>query len=206
MIQQVNLYQDCFKQNQNTPAFNLHLVSLVSLIVILFCYSIYLYIDINNTKNTLTSNKQLLAAAETQVQLLQVKYPRQQINKLLEQEISRSQSVHSSLSRVIQLLSDKSSDQTQGFSRYFSALAQQNISEVWFKKITIDGNKNTLTLQGSSYNPDKIPLMLQKLHNEAIFQGKIFAQLIMTQAKDNDSQIDFTVSTLTDLSEQENHD
>jgi len=206
MIQQVNLYQDCLNQGPEKPAINQYISSLIAITLLLFFYSIYLFIDLNNTKDNLIISKQQLSDAETQVQLLQVKYPKQQINDLLKQEISRSRNTLSSLSQVIQLLSDKTSDQTQGFSRYFSALARQSISEVWLRKITINGQRDSLTLQGSTYNPDKIPVTLQKLRDEAVFQGKIFTRLNMAQAQDNNNQINFAVSTLSDFSEQDNHD
>mgnify|MGYP000102422244 FL=1 len=206
MIQQVNLYQDCLNHGPEKPAINQYISSLIAITLLLFFYSIYLFIDLNNTKDNLIISKQQLSDAETQVQLLQVKYPKQQINDLLKQEISRSRNTLSSLSQVIQLLSDKTSDQTQGFSRYFSALARQSISEVWLRKITINGQRDSLTLQGSTYNPDKIPVTLQKLRDEAVFQGKIFTRLNMAQAQDNNNQINFAVSTLSDFSEQDNHD
>lgn len=205
IMQQVNLYQDRLKQNEKT-VINPYIASVAAVLILLLGFSIYLFIDRNDTKNSLKTTRQQLLAAETQVQLLQVKYPKQQINSLLKQQISRSQNTLASLSRIIKLLSDKSSDQTQGFSRYFTALAQQSISEVWLRNIAIDAQNSTLTLQGSSYNPDQIAVLLQKLHDETIFQGKVFAKLVISQAQDSNNQVDFTVSTLTEITEKTNHD
>ena len=206
MIQQVNLYQEILKQNPSRPVINRYILGLSVILLVLIGISIYLAVDFNNTKNNLQQSKQQLIEAETRVQLLQVRYPKQQINTLLTQEITRSQNILTSLSRVIHLLSDKKSDQTQGFSRYFSALARQSISDVWLRTIYINGQTNNFKLEGSTYIAEKIPVFIQKLRNESVFQGKHFEQLKMSQAEESENQIDFTVSSTTEPLEQENHD
>ena len=206
MIQQVNLYQEILQQNRSGPVTNRYILGLTVVMLLLIGMSIYIAVDLNNTKSSLQKAKQQLREAETRVQQLQVQYPKQQINTLLTQEITRSQNILASLSRVIHLLTDKESDQTQGFSRYFSALARQSISDVWLTTIYINGQTNNLKLQGSTYIAEKIPVFIQKLHNEPVFQGKHFEQLIISQAEESENQIDFTVSNITEPLEQENHD
>jgi len=205
MIQQVNLYQEILRQNQSRPL-NVYLLGLMVIILLLIGMSVYITLDLNNTKNNLQQAKQQLREAETRIQLIQVQYPAQQINTLLTQEISHSQNILVSLSQVIHLLTDKKSDHTQGFSRYFSALARQSISDVWLTTIYINGQTNNLQLQGSTYIPEKVPVFIQKLHNEPVFQGKHFKKLIMRQAEEPENQLDFTVSSTTELLEHEKHD
>jgi len=206
MIQQVNLYQEILQQNSVRPVINRYIIGSTVVILLLIGMSIYSAVNLNNTKNSLQQAKQQLREAETRVQLLQVQYPKKQINTLLTQEISRSQNILASLSRVIHLLTDKESDQTQGFSRYFSALARQSIPDVWLTTIYIDAQTNNLQLLGSTYIAEKIPAFIQKLHNESVFQGKHFERLIMSQVEESENQIDFTVSSTTEPLEQENHD
>lgn len=206
MIQQVNLYQEILQQNSIRPVINRYIIGSTVVILLLIGMSIYSAVNLNNTKNSLQQAKQQLREAETRVQLLQVQYPKRQLNTLLTQEISRSQNILGSLSKVIDLLTDKESDQTQGFSRYFSALARQSISDVWLTTIFINAQTNNLQLQGSTYIAEKIPVFIQKLHNESVFQGKHFEKLIMNQAEESENQIDFTVSSTAEPLEQENHD
>ena len=206
MIQQVNLYQEILQQNSIRPVINRYIIGSTVVILLLIGMSIYSAINLNNTKNSLQQTKQRLIEAETRVQLLQVQYPKRQMNTLLTQEISRSQNILASLSRVIHLLTDKKSDQTQGFSRYFSALARQSIPDVWLTTIYINAQTNNLQLQGSTYIAEKTPVFIQKLHNESVFQGKHFEKLVMNQVEEPENQIDFTVSSTTEPLEQENHD
>ncbi len=206
MIQQINLYQDVLKQNQAQPTINRYIYGSVAALILLLAYSIYLFLDLNNTKNNLQKAKQQLLKAETQVQVMKIKYPEQKINPLLAQEVSRLQNIVGSLSSVIHLLADKKSDQTQGFSRYFSALSRQSIPNVWLRNIAINGGKQILTLQGSTYTAKKIPVFIQNLHDEPVFQGRNFAQLVMFQDKETENLINFTISTTSEILKQEDHD
>jgi len=205
MIQQINLYQNVLKKNKSQTAINpLH--GLLALGILLIGCSIYLLFNMNATKNSLHQARQQLLETETQIADLKVKYPEAKTNPLLTQEINRSQGMLSSLSQIVHLLTNKQSDQTQGFSRYFLALSRQNISEVWLSNIAINGKESSLTLQGSTYNAEKIPLLLQKLQHESIFQGKNFAKLVISQAEESTGKINFTVSSTDETLEQAHHD
>lgn len=203
MIQQINLYQEDLEQGGNQSLVNKILFSFIAVTLLLAGFSLYLFITLNNTKDNIQLSKQQLIEAETRVQLLQVKYPRQQISSLLSHEISRSENIRASLTNVLHILKDKKSDQTQGFSRYFSALARQSLANVWLSTISINAQQQTLTLEGSSYQPKNIPLLLQSLHDESVFHGTSFVKLIITQNQQNNHQVDFTVSTSNEL---EDHD
>lgn len=206
MIQQINLYQDILKQNQTKPVINRYFYALSGAILLLIGCSIYLASDLNSTKKTLQQARQQLGDSELRIQLLKAKFPNRQLNPLLEQEILQTQNMLISLSKVIDLLTDNKSDLTQGYSRYFTALARQGIADVWLSNIIMVGEYNSLKLQGSTYKAEKIPVFLQKLNNESVFQGRSFAKLIMTQAKEDEDMIDFTVSTTTEDLEKDDHD
>jgi len=196
MIQQVNLFKDSLKQSQAKPMLNSYVYGLMAILILLSVYSAFLWLELNNTKNSLQLAKQQLIQAESKVQVLKVEHPKQQINTLLSHELSRSQQVFNSLSQVIGLLTDEKSDQTQGFSAYFSALARQSITGAWLTNISINTQKHTINLQGRTYQAEKIALLLQNLHHEPSFQGRSFAKLIMTQAEESESQIDFAINTV----------
>jgi len=206
MIQQVNLYKGSLKPSQTKLASNTYLFSLIGMLILLAAYSVFLLLELNNTKSDIEQAKQQLILAESRVQALKTEHPKQEINKLLSQEVSRSQQIFNSFSQVVGLLSDEKSDQTQGFSRYFSALARQSIADVWLTNIAIHAQDHTINLTGSTYQAEKIAVFLQKLHHEPSFQGRSFAKLIISQAEEVENQIDFAINTVDESLEQENHD
>ena len=196
MIQQINLYQDVFQKKQQKPALVYILIGIVSTLLVLLGLSVYLVLGLNTIKNKLESSKNQLSNAQSALTLLQKNVPKQQVDTAITDEIDRLQNNLSSLSKAINLLTDKKSDQTQGFSRYFTALADQSNANVWLNYISIKAKTDDLILKGSSFNPSKIPALLQRLQLEPVFQGKTFENLIMTQAKKAKNRTDFTISTL----------
>ncbi len=196
MIQQINLYQDSLKQHRTSATgINTYIYGLCAIIVLLASYSIYMAIELNNTDAYIEQSRQQLKVAENKIVLLQLKYPKQEINQILSQELQRTQNIVDSLSQVINLLEDKTSAQTQGVSRYLSAFARQNTAEVWLRHININAREHIIDIEGSSYQAEKIAVFLQKLDNEAVFQGHSFARLEMKQNEENDQQIDFVINT-----------
>jgi hypothetical protein len=201
MIQQVNLYQDALK-TKTTSDLNNYLYGIALVALLFLGFSIYLLIDQNNTEANIQQAHQQLSDAESHVQLMQEQYPEQQVDTFIQQEISRYENILSSLSQVVYLLSDNESDQTQGFSRYLSALARQSSSDIWLTEISIDAERNYLSLHGSTFNTKTIPEFLQKLHHEAVFKGRVFDSLNMTQSIKIKKQLDFNVSTAAKKSEE----
>ena len=209
MMQQVNLYRHLDGQTQDKSALNSYLYGSALFVVLLLGMSIYSFIEMKQTKNNLQQAKSDIQKTETLITTLQAKYPKQQLDTNITQNISLQQKILGSLSQVVHLLSNNRSDQTLGFSRYFSALARQSITDVWLSGIHINAEQQTLVLKGSTFYPGKIPLFLQNLQNETVFNGKSFAKLAMMQAEKNDTQINFTINTFmkeTDMLEQKSHD
>ncbi len=201
MIQQINLYQNAFKPETKSALKN-YIYALILAVILILGFSIYLLIDQSNTETSIQQAHQQLSDAEQQVLFMQEQYPEQQVNPLVLEEISRYQKILSSLSQVVYLLSDNESDQTQGFSRYFSALARQSSSEIWLTEISIDAEENNLSLRGSTFNSKTIPEFLQKLHSEPVFKGRIFESLDMSQSAKLKKQLDFYVSTIAKTLEE----
>jgi len=209
MIQQVNLYHHLFEQKQEKPAFNRYLIGLALFFLLLAGFSIYLLVDAKQTKTNLELAQLTLQDAEMRIEDLRTQYPEQPVDSQITHEIIRLENILTNLSSVLHLLTDKESDQTQGFSHYFSALARQSIAEVWLSNIYVDAEKHNLILKGSTFHPQKTPAFLQNLQQEPIFHGKSFAKLIMSRSEKNASQIDFTISTAikkTEAAEQIDHD
>jgi len=195
MKQQVNLFQADLIAGRQQPAILNYLYGLIVLVVILTIFSITLLFDIDSNQAEISSTRQKLQQAQIKVQLLQVRYPRKQINTLLANKIKQSQDMQTSLKRIIRLLTDKTSDQTQGFSRYLSAFARQTLPNLWLTNIVVDAQTKNLRFSGSTYTPQNLPTLLQKLQSETIFHGKVFVKLQMKQAEGPSNKTDFIIST-----------
>jgi hypothetical protein len=198
MIQQVNLYKDFLRQQQDESGINLYLLGL-SIITLLFIgFSGYLMWDSKNTETQAQQLRQDLAAEQAKVNLISSQIPKQEVNPQLAAEVAQWQNMLDELTQTMKQLSGKSADQSPGFSSYFQALSNQSIPDVWLSALYLDGQQHLINIEGSTFKPEKIPYFLQQLQKEPIFNGHSFAKLAMQQSEKIPSQIDFKLSTTLD--------
>ena len=206
MKQEVNLYHDCLKKSHEKPVIFQYFYAFGLVISLMLIYSVSLILDIKELQGKSTNTRLQLQSAKTHVQLLQVQYPKKQINKLLKQKITQSQEMRSSLAKVVFSLTDQHSDESQGFSRYFSALAEQTVNGLWLTQISVDAQTKNILLYGSTNSPKALPDLLHQLQQESIFDGKVFSKLEMKQAKEESKRINFMISTTTEILEEKNNE
>lgn len=205
MIQQVNLYQDILKQEQNKSGINLYWVGLFTIALLLIGFSAYLMWNTKNTETQVQQNRRDLAAEQARVQLISSQIPKQEINTQLVAEVAQSQNMLDELTQTMRLLSGKSADQSPGFSNYFQALSNQSIPDVWLSALYIDGQHQVINIEGSTFKPEKIPYFLQQLRKEPVFNGHTFAKLIMQKSEKTPNQIDFKLSTTLEAPDKKDH-
>jgi Tfp pilus assembly protein PilN len=106
----------------------------------------------------------------------------------------------------VDLLTSKDSIAAQGFSRYFQALANRSVADIWFTHLYFDGTQQHIQLEGSTFKPQQIAYFLQQLQAESVFHGQSFATLMMDSSKENAKQLDFTLSsTLEPITRKDEH-
>lgn len=194
MIQQINLYQEP-ETSQSHLLQNPYLFSGAMICLALLATAFLTWQSLAELQAQRQQLQQQLQAATAEVLMQQAQLPNQQSNNLLEQQLQESQSVFQSLSQIVEMLADDQSDQIQGFSRYFKALAEQSDSKVWLTKIEINAASHSLSLQGSSFQAELIPVLLQRLQQTEAFKGRHFSQMQIRRAKDIAEQVDFSVSS-----------
>jgi hypothetical protein len=202
MIQQINLYQ-FGDQDDSDILHNPYLLAILASIFLLFAISAFNLVQLYNHQETKQQLQMQLQAAQSSLQQLQVKYPKQQIDNGLNQQLQQTRGYYQNLSQIIELFSNPSADRNQGFSGYFSALAEQADNQVWLTGIHIDNEDDEITLSGSTFKPDQIPLLFQRLQHTSIFKGKHFARLDVRPSELTQDLVDFTVSTKSDSEKEQ---
>lgn len=194
MIQQINLYQGVEQHN------NWLIKNPYALITLAVCALLLILTGLNwrQFQQKQIQHQQLeqqLQTATILLQQLQARYPKHEIDTALIQQIQSSQQLYQSLSQITELLADDQSDQAHGFSRYFTALAEQTDRDVWLTRIQIDNTVKDISLYGSTFKPEQIPTLLKHLENSPAFKGRHFARLSIQQTPDKSAQTDFSVSS-----------
>jgi len=195
MTQQINLYQELVQEKKAGLNKQSYIIGGSLLLLLVLCYCAWQEWQVHQLKAELHVKQAQLSTEVTDLSLIQLQYPKQEINPLLVNELDRLQNISASLERVVAMLSDQKSDKNTGFSAYFTALAEQSINTIWLTKISIDTETNAIHLQGSTYLPDTLPQLIKLLNKEAAFKGRYFAHLHMQASESNAKQINFTIST-----------
>jgi Tfp pilus assembly protein PilN len=194
MIQQINLYHDNIDTRSQSNLYHYLLVLIASIMLLLISSGLSWYqIGTQQSKRQLLQNQ--LQQSTTELLTLQSQLPNPQNDALLDLEIQQAQTRYQNLSRIMELLTDTQQDQTRGFSHYLNALAEQADSSAWLSRIKINTISNDISLYGSSFQPQPIPLLLQRLQTTSAFKGRSFARLNMQQSDKAPEQINFSVSS-----------
>ena len=194
MIQQINLYQDNLGTDSQS-SLNRYLLAIIVSLFLLLASSGLSWYRISHQQARQQLLEEQLQQSTTKLLTLQSRLPNPQNDALIDQEIQKSQTLYQNLSHIMELLSDSRQDRSQGFSSYFTAMAEQADRSVWLSRIRIDTVKTDISLEGSSFNPQSIPLLLQRLQTTPAFKGRNFARLSLQQSEKAPEQIDFSVSS-----------
>ena len=205
MIQQVNLYQDILRQGGAKSGINRYWLILSAIVLLFLGFNVYYYWTFKNTEAQVVLYRKNLQAEQARVTLIEAKNPKQEINAALAAEVAQWQTILDELTQTLQMLSGKSLDHSPGFSSYFLALSNQSIPDVWLTALYIDGQRRIIKVEGSTFKPEQIPLFLQQLQKEPVFNDYSFAKLAMQKAKTVPGQLDFKLSTTVDALDSKVH-
>jgi hypothetical protein len=95
---------------------------------------------------------------------------------------------------------------SKGFSYYLKALAIRPNPEVWLTAILIDGQKEEIKLEGSTFKPQQIPQTLQQFQTKPALKGLTFGKMVMHQSEKIPGQMDFILSSLDKSPDGKDHD
>lgn len=193
MIQQINLYRN--DDAGDNPLLNPYLQGLLAGCGALIIATAVIWQSRANQLDRQQQLQQQLQKATAEILLLQAQSPNPQADLLLNQELQQSESIYQSLSQVVELLSDNSSDRSRGFSHYLAALAEQSDGNAWLTRVEISAANASIELFGGSFKPEQIPAWLQRLQQTEAFKSRHFARLDIRQSTENPEQIVFNIGS-----------
>lgn len=189
-MQQINLFQASLRTPRQWLSVSQLAMAVSVLIGVLIALSSAQWWWLNR------SNSQLQAAKQAQLKLAQrVDQLSKQIalssnDSELKKSLSDKQSELQDKQYVLQALTGKHFGNTSGFAEQFIGLARQHVNGVWLTGLYIHAGGEKLNLQGSAYEAELVPRLLQRLAQEPSFQGIEFKTMLMQRAEKS-TQIDF---------------
>ncbi|HEB60020.1 MAG TPA: hypothetical protein ENJ01_12415 [Gammaproteobacteria bacterium] len=196
--QQINLYQDMFRRQQEPLDSGVLLRGAGVLAVLLLLYST---LNLWNFFSASQDREKLLARqAELAEELAQVKqtFPPRALDTDLQRRVARLTQRVAAKRRVIDALTDRNFGNAQGFAEHLAALSRQRLDGLWLTGLAIAGGGEQMEVRGATLEPELVPRLIQRLSVEKVFLGTEFRRFLMQRDEENPGQILFDLSTQGD--------
>lgn len=182
-MQQINLYQEQFKQQRQLSlllwiCYALLLVGLVMALATWLQQRDLAHLQQRLVRSD-TQNQQLLASVAELEQKLTAMKPNPQLQHQLQQLRSQLRQRQPLLAALKQVLAQKNT-----IPLGLTALAAQPLQRLWLDKIELMAGGDMVRLQGLAVQPENVPNFIEQLAQQQVFVGQAFAQLQLDQQSD----------------------
>lgn len=191
--QQINLYQDRFRQKRlwvsAAQVSSLMLLVLVGIAV--WSYLLHTeYLRVQQHNREIKADKDRMSA--------ELAAANAELSKLLEesridQDIADTARRISARKKVLNFVGANQFGSGQGFSGYLVALSNLHVADVWLRQIRL--GENFVQIEGSSLSADQVPGYFSRFSDEEVFRGNRFDLFQLSRSNETDWKVDFVIAT-----------
>lgn len=193
MLQEINLYQDRFKEKKIVLS-ALQMLILCTLFLVVLGVSSYWYIDqqsqLEAAVRIQTEDKQRLSR---QLEKQKKELDSLLANSQLDQDIAKISTDIAVRKRIINFIDNNQFGSGVGFSDRLRSLAEINVRDVWLTEILISEKK--LKLSGSALKAENIPEYFTLFRQHNLFSGQLFETFEIDRKKEQDWKVDFLIAS-----------
>ncbi len=199
IVQQINLYQERFREKQLWISATQVAATLLILLVTGAIWSLVLGIE----RGQAEQHGRILKADQDRVaaELAAVNAELTELleDKRLDLKIENTARQISARKRVLNFVEANRFGSGEGFSDYLVALSNLHVDDIWLNQIRL--TENFVRIKGSALNATDVPSYFDSFGNEQIFQGNRFDLFRLSRAKESDWKVDFEIATSGDFDE-----
>ena len=175
MIQQINLYQPVFRQPRKVfSAVTMLQIAVIVLVGMLAIYAVGRW-QLGRMDSQIAALQDEAQEAQAQLQKLSATAKAQQSKQAgLQAQITQLQTRLDNRRAALDQLQSLDLSGPDGFSARLRALGRASVGGVWLTGIHIDGARGSLSLQGEARRADLLPVYLDSLGKQPVFQGTRF--------------------------------
>lgn len=193
IIQEINLYQDRFKEKKILLS-ALHLLLLSGLLIVILAVSSYWYKS--QFRQAESYNKNLLNDKQQSTQVLDTH--KNKLQKILadnriDSELSKLSLDIAARKKIINFVSNNQLGSGEGFYSHLHGLSEINIKNVWLNEISLA--ENYLKLSGSALKAAKIPEYFSLFQQRELFNGNQFEVFQLDRVQKEDWKVDFMIAS-----------
>ncbi len=199
IIQQINLYQDRFREKQLWISALQVAAALLVVIAAGAIWSFLLHTEFEQARRDnleIRANRDRMAA---ELAIVNVELAKLLEDNRLDREIETTARQISARKRVLQFVDANSFGSGEGFSSYLVALSDLHVDDIWLTRIRFA--ENFVQIKGSALNAAEVPGYFDRFSEEEVFRGHRFDLFQLSRASDSDWKVDFEIATSGDFDE-----
>lgn len=177
MSQQINLYNVAFEPQKNYATTPVVVGVVLSTLLIMIACTVLAKRQLAETSVLATGVKAELDAREARKTTATAAFVAPRKSETLQKEVEQAGVMLANLQKVAGILDQGQAGAVHGYSPYFRALARRTSEGLWLTGIQIQGNGDSIGLQGRALKASLLPAYLAGLSGETVLRGKKFAQL-----------------------------
>jgi hypothetical protein len=197
--QQINLYQERFREKRLPMSFGQLIALLIIILVAIGSYSALLEI---NHRDAIRANQEIKLNQETMA--AELKSANEELAVLLadnsmDLDISDVTREVSGRKRVLRFVESNQFGSGQGFSDSLVALSRLSVSNLWLNEIKL--TESFIGIKGSALKAASVPTYFSQFRDEPVFNGKRFDHFKVNRSQSSDWKVDFEIATIVSTHE-----
>jgi hypothetical protein len=191
--QEINLYQDRFKEKKLLLSAQ-HSLVLLGLVILALMVSSYFYADMTQQEQLRLDQNLLQKTQSTQrMELLQKKMQELLANDQLDRKIAQVSKDIKVRKRMIDFVDNNQFGSGEGFSNDLAVLAELPGENLWLNQISLAANY--IKLSGSALNAQSVPEYFNQFQSRDLFEGHVFDVFELGREAHRDWKVDFVIAS-----------
>ena len=179
MSQQINLYESRLRPRRELGTGRNLGISALILLLMMTALSVWANrVAARKTEAAAQLQQQVSAQQEKLIALTKANAERR-VSPALAAELERAKATLVERTEVMDALESGRQGSTSGFSAFLSGFARQTMPDLWLTGFRVARGGDDIEIRGRVLNPSGLPVYVQRLGREPVFQGRRFAGLEM---------------------------
>jgi len=186
MSQQINLYESRLRPRHDVAtARNLGVCALLVL-VLMSALVLWTHFDAKRKTETAASVQKQLAEEQEELTELAKAMADRKVSPGLASERDSVKAVLVQRQEIMSVLDSGQLGNTAGFSGIMMGFARQASEDLWLTGFSVTMGGEGVEIHGRLLDPSRLPVYMQRLSSEPVFQGRRFAALEMHDVEPDD--------------------
>ena len=191
--QQINLYDDRFREKRIVLSAVDMLLLLVIVLGLLLAFSYWYQLQIDfaeQEQQRLTSQKQQLT---TTLDKLRKALDTRLSDNSIEMQVNKVSREITIRKRLLDMVASNQFGSGMGFSNNLNELSKFRVENVWLNEISL--SEQDMKLAGSALQPEAIPEYFNQFQQRDLFSGRTFEVFELNRDKQQDWKVDFLIAS-----------